>query len=254
MADHGARRTSPTSGQDEEERPRGRRAPAAARGSGPLGRRLTDRAGGSRRRSSARLPLLGAAPGRRTPAPRRGSGRRRGRQIGYALTACSASGNAMPSTPDPALVHVGRVDQGGVDLAQLHLGERGAHVLLLGVGHRRHARGLEDLPRRPRRRAPPARRSARVEVGVGEVGEAGDPARVARRDGDLEDVLGEHRRVAGLQAGVGDHAHLRSRSAEANTSAGAPCAICVASAELPAKLNRTSSDGVLRHQPVARAR
>ena len=43
----------------------------------------------------------------------------------------------MPSTLSPGGVHVGAVDQRGVDLAELHLGERRPDVLLLGVGHAR---------------------------------------------------------------------------------------------------------------------
>ncbi len=104
-------------------------------------------------------------------------------------------------------LHVRGVDQGGVDLAQFDLGEGRADVLLLGVGHRRDAGRLEDLLRG--RAARHVRRAdGQGELLAREVGEPGDAARIADGHGDLQHVLGEDRRLAVGQVGVGDHGHL----------------------------------------------
>ena len=224
---------------------RRRRRPgrAAAAGRPRAARRAPRSAAPGSRRPRAPAARRRRARGRRTPAPRRGSAPPSRAQIGYSLIACSASGNSMPSTSAPAALHVGGVDERGVDLAELHLGERRPDVLLLGVGHRGDARRLEDLRRRRAARHV-GRADGEGQVRVREVGQPGDVARVALRDGDLQDVLGEDRAGRSACSPASVTTFICVWFAEANTSAGAPWVIWVASAELPAKLNRTSRSGL----------
>ena len=102
--------------------------------------------------------------------------------------------------------YVGPVDDPGVELAGLDLGEQRADVGLVGVDRRRHAgvgeRLAAELPAGDLLGAEPDQ-----QVAVGEVGEPGDAGRVAGRDGDLELVLDEARRIGG-RSGFDDLVHV----------------------------------------------
>ena len=76
-----------------------------------------------------------------------------------------------------------------------------------------------------------------MSVRVGEVGDAGDALRVARLDDDLEHVRGEHLWLPALPPASVSLVMLL-RSAEANTSAGAPSLIWATRSDEPAKLKR----------------
>src|SRR5690606_39292153 len=128
-----------------------------------------------------------------------GGGPRAGRVVGG-----GAPGAADPAAPHGVAggAHVGLVDQGGVDLAQPGLGQRGLDVLLLGGGVDLHAGGVHQLLgggaarhlRRAHRDGDPV---------PGQVVEALDAGRVVRRHGDLQHVAGEDLRVALGEAALG---------------------------------------------------
>ena len=232
------RKSDADGGGDQERRgdPRSRR-----------GRRLTSALERSRR---ARKPASSSAcwpSSERTRSTNAcaasGFGAAASAQIGYSLIASSASGNSMPSTASPARCDVGGVDQRGVDLAELHLGERRADVLLQRVGHRGDAGRLEDLGRRPRRTAPRARRprasGPAFAKSASPVIPAGLPAGTAISSTFSVKTSGS---AACRSASV--TTFICGWLAEANTSAGAPWVIWVASAELPAKLNWMSRSGL----------
>ena len=125
-------------------------------------------------------------------------------------------------------VDVGDVDQPRVDLAQLHLGEHRADVVLVGVRGVRQARGVEHL-----RRGRAARHLGRAH-GEGDVvveqlrqGREACPAlgqddavRVVHGDDEHQGVRGEDLGVVGRPASV--TLAICASSAEAKTSAGAP--------------------------------
>src|SRR5688500_9070157 len=108
----------------------------------------------------------------------------------------------------PGRGDVGGVDERGVDLAELDLGQRGAYVLLERVGDGGHAGSGEDVLG-GRATGHLRRADGEREVLPGEVGQPGDAGRVARRDGDLQHVGGEDPRLAVGQPGVGGDGHLR---------------------------------------------
>src|SRR3712207_4350347 len=119
----------------------------------------------------------------------------------------------------PGRGDVGRVDQRGVDLAELDLGQRGAHVLLERVGGGRDAGGGEDVLGGGAA-GHLGRADGDRQVLAREVGQAGDAGRLARGDGELQYVGGEDLRVVG-RAGVGDDGHLRLVGAGEDVGGGA---------------------------------
>ena len=143
--------------------------------------------------------------------------------------------------------HVGGVHDAGVGFAERHLLDDGLHVLLelsrldldAGVG--------EHLGVRPK-----GTWGARHhdEVGVGEVGDPVDAQGLPDSTMISERVGGEH---AGLSGGVGvGQLVMFFRSAEANTSAGAPSVIWLTRSDDDPKLNSTRV-GVsrLKASPIA---
>ena len=102
---------------------------------------------------------------------------------------------------------VGDVDDAGVGLPGGHLGDHAADVLLEADRGHGDAGGGEDLV------GVVAARHLRgadhgLDVGVGEVGDAGDAERVARGDDDRQQVGGEDLRLAAVEAGVGELVHV----------------------------------------------
>ena len=157
----------------------------------------------------------------------------------------------MPSTLSPAALHVGAVDQRGVDLAELHLGQRRLDVLLQGVGHGGDAGRLRRPSSPPRRRAPRARRGRLERPAFGEVGQPGRPLPGLPSGTAITSAFSVKTvRVAGLRpASVTTFICACVRRGE--DVGGAPWVIWVASAELPAKLNVHVQAGVVGLELVA---
>ena len=127
-------------------------------------------------------------------------------------------------------LHVGDVDQAGIGLAELDLGEYRFHVVFECVGNGGDASRVQQRLRC--RTAGDGRIAQRDrQVGLRQVGQAGDPGGVARGHDQLECVGGEDRGVAGV-ARI-DTVFMVGSFAAANTSAGALWVIWVARSELP---------------------
>ena len=82
-----------------------------------------------------------------------------------------------------------------------------------------------------------------LDVGVGQVGDAGDALRVAGANDDRQQVGGEDTGSLPLSPASVSLSML-AVSAEANTSAGAPSMICCTSAEEASKLNVAVASGL----------